>query len=131
MRDSLINFANKCEEKLKKNDHKSDWRTLPVEALVRKLEIEIEEFKVALQYEGVEDARNELVDVANFAMMLWDRMSIPGRTYEMTYEMHGQWMHENKILSYIYRCSDGEFYYEDVPEARDRGLRILPPNAKV
>lgn len=75
----LIEFASQCEKKLRKNDHKSDWKLLPVEALIRKLEIELEEMKVAVQYEGSADAMNECVDVANFAMMLWDRLRQPAQ----------------------------------------------------
>ncbi len=74
MRPSLNLFAHDMERKLQKNDHKTDWLKLPVEALLRKLEIELEELKVAVQYEGDVDAMDECVDVANFAMMLYDRL---------------------------------------------------------
>lgn len=77
IRSQLAEFAEQCELKLKKNDHKTDWRKLPIEALVRKLEIELEEFKVALQYEGHEDAMRELCDISNFCMMCWDRLRQP------------------------------------------------------
>lgn len=83
LRKQLREFAEQCELKLKRNDHKSDWRDLPVEALVRKLEIELEEMKVAIQYEGPKEAMNECVDVANFAMMLWDRLRQPTAFFEM------------------------------------------------
>lgn len=74
MRPSLKLFADDMERKLQKNDHKTGWLTLPVEALLRKLEIELEELKVAVQFEGDVDAMDECVDVANFAMMLYDRI---------------------------------------------------------
>ncbi len=64
------------EKKLRKNDHKSSWRDLPVEALFKLLMIEIEEYRVAHDYFTVAEARNELVDVGNYALILWDRLSV-------------------------------------------------------
>lgn len=72
----LASFAERMEEKLRKNEHKKGWRELPVEALFRLLEIEIEEYKVAAEFFSKEDARSELVDISNFCMMLWDRLSL-------------------------------------------------------
>ena len=77
LREQLYEFSQQCEKKLRKNDHKTDWKLLPVEALLRKLEIELEELKVAIQYESSVEAMNECVDVANFALMLWDRLRQP------------------------------------------------------
>lgn len=74
MREALREFADEMEKKLAQNDHKSSWLALPVEALLRKLEIELEELKVAVQFESPEDAQRECADVANFALMLWDRL---------------------------------------------------------
>jgi len=74
IRPPLAAFVIEMERKLKKNDHKKGWRELPVEALERLMMIEIEEFKVARDFFEPEDARKELVDIANFAMMLYDRM---------------------------------------------------------
>jgi hypothetical protein len=76
LRDSLDQFATEMEKVLRKHDHKRAWRELPIEALIRKLMIEIEEFKVAHEFFHVQDTRNELVDVANFALILWDRLSL-------------------------------------------------------
>lgn len=76
LRPALAAFAEGMEAKLKKNDHKSDWRELPIPALLRMLEIELEELKVALEYLPVKEARNESQDVANFAMFIWDRLSL-------------------------------------------------------
>lgn len=69
-------FADAMEAKLKKHDNKTHWRELPVEALFKMLLIEIEEFKVSQEYLTVAEARSELVDVANYALILWDRMSL-------------------------------------------------------
>jgi hypothetical protein len=64
------------EVKLAKNDHKTDWKDLPVEALFRMLMIEIEEFKLAHEYLPISEAQNELVDVANFCLILHDRLGM-------------------------------------------------------
>jgi hypothetical protein len=73
-RDELQDFATKMEAKLIKNDHKSDGELLPVAALLRKLELELEEFKLAFEFESPEDAMWELVDIANFCMLLHKRI---------------------------------------------------------
>lgn len=74
-RSPLRAFANDMEAKLIKNDHKSSWKDLPIEALFRLLLIEIEEFKVAKEFLTVAEARSELIDCGNYAMILWDRLS--------------------------------------------------------
>lgn len=75
-RDALDRFSSEMERKLRKNDHKSSWMTLPIVALFRLLRIEIEEFSVALEFQTVAEARRELVDIANYAMILDDRLSV-------------------------------------------------------
>lgn len=69
-------FALAMEAKLRKNDHKTGWQSLPVEALRRLMMLEIEEYNVAREFFGFDEAMAELVDVANFAMMLRDRYRI-------------------------------------------------------
>lgn len=76
LRPVLFDFATTMEIKLKKNDHKKGWRDLPIEALQRMLLLELEEYKVARDFFGPQTARKELVDVANFCMMLWDRLGM-------------------------------------------------------
>lgn len=76
LRAPLQLFAQAMEAKLVKNDHKQSWRELPVEALFKLLKIEISEFEVAMEYLSVKEARGELTDVANFALILWDRLSL-------------------------------------------------------
>ena len=72
----LSNFAKLMEAKLRKNDHKTTWANLPVEALFRLLMVEIEEFKVAHEFLSVEEAQNELIDVSNYCMILHDRLGM-------------------------------------------------------
>lgn len=67
-------FSLAMEKKLCDKSHKTDWRDLPIDALIRKLEIELEEMKIAYQYESPTEAMGESVDVANFALMVWDRI---------------------------------------------------------
>lgn len=76
LRPTLFDFATAMELKLRKNDYKKGWRDLPIEALQRMLLLELEEYKVARDFFGPQAARKELVDVANFCMMLWDRLGM-------------------------------------------------------
>ena len=73
-RQAVVEFATAMEAKLRKNDHKTSWRELPVEALRRLMMLEVEEYNVAREFFGADEAANELVDIANFAMMLRDRI---------------------------------------------------------
>lgn len=75
-RPAVVIFAADMERKLRKNDHKTSWRDLPIEALFRMMMLEIEEYRVAHEFLTVAEARNELVDIGNFAMILWDRLSV-------------------------------------------------------
>lgn len=75
-RSALETFANQMEIKLRKNDHKSSWRDKPIEALFKLLLLEVEEFRVAYDYFTVGEARPELVDIANFALIVSDRLSL-------------------------------------------------------
>lgn len=76
LRPVVQEFAEAMELKLRKNDHKAGWRELPVEALQRMLLLELEEYKVAIEFLSVEDARKELIDVSNFCLILRDRLSM-------------------------------------------------------
>lgn len=76
LRPALYDFAVEMERKLRKNDHKKGWQTYPIDALVELLEIEYRELLVALKH-GIGDPCTECVDIANFAMMLRDRLQNP------------------------------------------------------
>lgn len=76
LRPVLREFAGEMELKLRKNDHKRGWRELPIEALFRQFLLEVEEFKVADEFLSVAEARKETLDLANFALILWDRLSM-------------------------------------------------------
>ena len=88
LRDEVLNFAEAMEAKLKRNDHKTHWRKLPIEALRRLMMLELEEFNVAREFFGAEEAMNELVDIANFAMMLRDRLKHVEPLRDDTFDDH-------------------------------------------
>lgn len=73
LRPALYDFAVEMERKLRKNDFKQSWQTYPVQALLELLNIEYKELSVAMQF-GIGDARSECADIANFSMMLYDRL---------------------------------------------------------
>src|SRR5262245_32800881 len=72
----LVKFADMMEEVLRRHDTKRTWRERPIPALVRLLELEIEEFRVAFDYFEAGEARKEAVDIANFALFVWDRLGM-------------------------------------------------------
>lgn len=76
VRDEVGEFAIAMEAKLRKHDSKTHWKQLPVEALRRLMMLEIEEYNVAREFFGFDETMAELVDIANFAMMLRDRYRI-------------------------------------------------------
>lgn len=76
IREPLALFAVLMEEKLRKKDHKTGWRTSPVTALTKLMKIEVMEYEVALEHFGYEEAQEELIDIANFAMILHDRLQV-------------------------------------------------------
>lgn len=75
-RSALETFANAMEIKLRKNDHKQNWREKPIEALVALMLLEVREFEVAFEHFTVGEAKLETPDIANFAMIVFDRLSM-------------------------------------------------------
>ncbi len=76
VRREVVEFAMAMEAKLRKKDGKTHWRERPIEALMRLMLLEVEEFKVAHEFFGPDEAMDELRDIANYAMILWDRIRI-------------------------------------------------------
>lgn len=76
-RAALQSFADRMETVLRKHDSKSSWRTDPIDMLVRKLKLELMEFEVAYDFQRWEEARNEAVDLANFCLIVFDRLGQP------------------------------------------------------
>lgn len=75
-RQALVAFVDAMETKLRKNEYKKNWRDKPIDALFKLMMLEIREFKTAKRYFSVAEARAELPDIANFAMMCYDRMGM-------------------------------------------------------
>ncbi len=76
----VIAFAKAMDEVLTKNDHKGGWQTCTKRYLHYRLVEETGEYFKLLandvesrHIKPVEAERKELVDIANFCMMLWDR----------------------------------------------------------
>ena len=79
MRKIVKQFADTMERVLKENDYKGGWSkdNCSVEYLERRLIEEIGEyFRYIVNNEFESD---ELVDIANFAMMIWDRRTQEAR----------------------------------------------------
>lgn len=74
LRDEVTEFAAAMELKLRKNDHKTGWHDQPIEAHIKLLRIEMMELDVALDHLGDEVAAKECVDVANFALIIRDKL---------------------------------------------------------
>lgn len=77
LRPAVRAFAEAMELKLRKGDgKKTHWREQPIEALVRLFKIEMQEFEVADDFFSVAEARGESVDLANYALIVWDRLGM-------------------------------------------------------
>jgi NTP pyrophosphatase (non-canonical NTP hydrolase) len=77
----IKNFAEKMESRLKENDHKGGWGECSFEYLFVRLIEEASELGSALfiQAIGTENRKRiikEAADVANFAMMISDRVKL-------------------------------------------------------
>lgn len=77
--EAVTRFAQAMDEVLTKNDHKSGWGAgdCSIQYLRARLVEEMGEYfaLVAVGETGTVAVRKELLDIANFAMMLWDRSS--------------------------------------------------------
>ncbi len=69
-------FAEEMEQILRENDHKGGWQDCDVKYLQARLIEEVGEY-FALVAKGSmargKSFQKELIDIANFCMMLWDR----------------------------------------------------------
>lgn len=73
-RNAVLRFARAMEEKLRRDDHTKDgWQDLEIWDLMEMLRGEVRELNDAYTNGGVlEEIAGEAVDVANFAMMIYD-----------------------------------------------------------
>lgn len=75
LRPEVLAFAEAMELKLRKHDgKKTHWKDQPIEAHVKLLQLELQEFLCADEFFSVAEARGESVDLGNFAMILWDKL---------------------------------------------------------
>ena len=72
MRKEVEQFTEAMEERLKENDHKHHWSNYTPQQMFDRLEQEVDELRWAFSNES---KRHECVDVANFAMMIWDLLA--------------------------------------------------------
>ena len=78
IRPSVMAYAVAMEEKLRLNDHKNPWETVPLVSLFNRLLDEVKELSDA---EGSDKAL-EAVDVGAFAMMIFSRFHPESRNYQ-------------------------------------------------
>lgn len=74
----IIAFAKAMDEVLVRNDHKGGWQYCGIDYLQARLIEELGEYfrlvATGMNFpEMVLRKKKELLDIANFAMMLWDR----------------------------------------------------------
>ena len=77
----IVAFVKAMDEVLCKNDHKGGWQDCDIQYLRARLVEEMGEYFAwasrgspsSLSEAEHKQSKKELVDIANFAMMLWDR----------------------------------------------------------
>ncbi len=75
MRESVAKFAEHMEIVLKENDYKGGWEgnDCTIEYLNWRLTQEFGEYFANYEHLSKTQKRDELVDIANFCMMLWEK----------------------------------------------------------
>lgn len=73
-RPEVVWFADAMERKLRENDHKRHWLTLGMQTLSMRLTQEREELRSAVASGSASVTLDEAADVANFAMMIADKV---------------------------------------------------------
>lgn len=78
VRKPVVNFARAMEETLKRNDWKGGWGYMNLRMLRIRLHQELDEFDRAYHREEHVQMRQEIVDVGNFCMMIWESLAKEG-----------------------------------------------------
>ncbi len=74
VRPILEKFARHMEKKLRENDYKGGWQSSTIRSLIDRIRDEtIELSNAAMATANLEDIQGEAIDVANFAMMIFDK----------------------------------------------------------
>jgi hypothetical protein len=74
-RKEVKEFAIAMEIKLRENDHKGGWQDMSNEEIVSRILEETAEVIMNLACISGNSPDNEAIDVANFAMFLWDNIT--------------------------------------------------------
>lgn len=75
-REALTKFVNEMELVLRRHDSKKTWRERPVTALIQLMLLELKEFEIAFEHFEIKEARKELVDLSNYALIVYDRLGL-------------------------------------------------------
>lgn len=75
-REALTKFVVEMELVLRRHDHKTSWRDRPVTALIQLMLLELKEFEIAFEHFEIKEARKELVDLSNYALIVYDRLGL-------------------------------------------------------
>ena len=73
-REALTKFVDAMEIKLRRNETKQNWEKQEIDGLVRLMLIEVEKMKVLHEFHTRDGTRASLIDIANWAMFIWDRL---------------------------------------------------------
>jgi len=76
---AIDEFADVMRQKMTANIRKKDgWRSMDIEHMWRLAMLEIEELRLAMDYEPAGNVQRECADVGNFMMMLFHRVPSDG-----------------------------------------------------
>jgi len=75
MRPPLASFANYMEAVLKENDYKNGWGSETLADLFCCLQTQVDDLGLAMPMGQTHLIRKECADVANFAMMIYDKIT--------------------------------------------------------
>jgi len=73
----VMEFARAMEHKLSENKHKGDqegWRSEGFPFLLHCIDIERRELIESIKQDSLEEGQKECADIANFAMMIYDKL---------------------------------------------------------
>lgn len=75
LRPAVVEMAHQMERVLRKNDWKGGWQNMTHEEILRRIKEEVAELESVIEREiSFGFVRDEAIDVANFCMMLVDRI---------------------------------------------------------
>jgi len=75
VRPVLASFVQAMETKLKLNDHKGGWDKLPIDVLFMRASENLHTLSHTLQFGNHDEAIAHCADVANYVMMIFDKVT--------------------------------------------------------